>query len=75
MLPTVEQVHAAGQSFPRPRVDPLSAPTALSPAEEFGLRTAAPLVVELRAETRPMTYLCPSSRRGVVTAGMARHGP
>lgn len=75
MLPTVEEVHAAGKCFPRPRVDAHSAHTAPSPSWAFGPRTVADLVVELHAETRPMTYLSPSSRREVVAAGMARHGP
>lgn len=75
MLPTVEEVDAAGMYFPRPRVDAHSAHAAPSPAQVFGPRTVADLVVELHAETRPMTYLSLSSRRGVVTAGIARHGP
>lgn len=74
-MPTVEQAHAARKTFPCPRVDPLSERDAAALAQVLTQRPVAVLVVELHAVTRPMTYLSPSSRREVVAAGMARHGP
>lgn len=75
MLPTVEQTQTPGTSFPRGRVASSCARAVASAALVRGPRTNADLVVELHAVTRPMTYLSPSSRREVVAAGMARHGP
>ncbi|GAB2446524.1 hypothetical protein GCM10027062_29900 [Nocardioides hungaricus] len=75
MLPTVEQTQTPGMSFPRGRVASSCARAVPSAALVLGPRTVADLVVELHAVTRPMTYLSPSSRREVVAAGMARHGP
>lgn len=75
MLPTVEQVHPAGKSFPCGRVDSRGARAVPSPATVLGPRTAgAALVVELRAETRPTSSLPRRMWREVDTAGGSHSG-
>ena len=74
MLPTVEQVHATGKAFPRPRVDSHCAHAAASPARLCAPRSVADLVFELHAETRPTSFLSRRTWREVGATGGSRRG-
>ncbi len=69
MLPTVEQCDTARESFPRGRVATRHARTSPSPELVIRSRTGADLVVELRAVTRPTSFLSRRARREVGAAG------
>lgn len=69
MLPTLEQRDTARESFPRGRVAARHARTSPSPALVIRSRTGADLVVELRALTRPTSFLSRRTRREVGAAG------
>ncbi len=74
MLPTVEQVHPAGKSFRRGRVDSLRALAVPAPALVLGTRAVADLPVELHARTRPTSFPTRRMWREVGAAGGSRSG-
>ena len=74
MLPTVEQVHAAGRSFRCGRVDSHRARAVPAPALVLGTPAVADLTVELHARTRPTSFPTRRMWREVGAAGGSRSG-
>ena len=73
MLPTLEEAQVMRKAFPRVRVTSHSAHASVA-AWTYAARTVADLVVELPAETRPMSFLSHRTWREVGAAGGSRRG-